>query len=178
MNSCEWCPEACLNNVNLYYLYAKDLKGPMKNIPENFLPIGHSLDRVGRILDSNMNWGTKNLNKTKWRENDIIIGYLDKVGMGNNFKFKLRSPLHKIKFHKDQRLVSRGNLCFTKTKEEIIKLLKQLGGNVDVKNIPDLCKALQNRLMYLDIEERKKGSNLRYFYYFHEIDNAIIKPLF
>ena len=175
VNSCDWCPESCLNNVNSYYKYAIDMKPGLSKIPENLLPIGHSLDRVGRILDQNMIWTSKNLSKQKWKENDIIVGYLDKVGIGNNFKFKLRLPMQKIKFHNDARLTSRGNLCFTKTKEEILSLLKKLGTKVENANIQNLCKMLQNRLMYLDIEERRKGTNIRYFYYFHELDYAQIK---
>lgn len=180
-NICDWCPETCMNDVYNYFNYAKTLSNSQK-VPENFLPIGHNLDKTGKILQvtgKNLVFISKTFKKVNWRENDIIIGYLDKVGMGNNFKFKLRTPTHKMKRYDDLRLVGRGNLCFTKSKDELIKILKSLGSVFDNKsNINNLCKMLQNRLMYLDIEERKKGSNLRYFYYFHELDSAVVSKNF
>jgi hypothetical protein len=110
--------------------------------------------------------------KIKWKENDIIIGYLEKAKNSTEIRFKLRTPSHKLKSFNDSRMIEKGVLCVTKSKAEIQELINKLDEKIpkNVKSsivndsLQNLCVQLQHKLIYLEIQERNKNSNIKYFY--------------
>ena len=105
----------------------------------------------------------------KFVENDIIIGYME--GSENNIfmKFKLRRPRHELKEFQDRRFEHRGAICETYSKKELIEMAKKLKTTHTNVNVQKLCENIRSKLLQLEYEERKKGSDLKYFYHLWEM---------
>jgi hypothetical protein len=135
---------------------------------ESELPVGHLLCNNPRYYDpENDSWYTSPLHKQKYKENDVIVGYDERIPNSISTRFKIRSPAHSIKQYKDNRLVEKGTVCNTKSKPFLINLSSKLDIEVTNANINEMCKNIRKRLITLEIEERKKKSNIKYFYFLY-----------
>jgi superfamily II DNA or RNA helicase len=150
--------EKLFNNV-----YQKT--GKHTKVRADLLPVGHYLSRIPRFYFNN-EWFDYTLKNTrKITENDLIIGYDSRAKTGISIKFKLRSPVQKIKNYNDTRLMERGYTCINKSKSELKKIAEMLNINIkDMPNTEDICTKIRNRLIYLELTERKKESPIKYFY--------------
>ncbi len=185
-SSCTWCPNAnqkkFLESVKLVANTLTEVK-VNKKVAENILPVGHRIGKMTRILHPEKGWYSvphgeaherdKNINK-KYVENDIIIGYDEQSKTGILKRFKIRTPIHKKVEHTDLRLVERGAICSYKNKEIILNLIKKLDGDIGKilekkPRIEELCEELRSILLLKELNERKKGSNIKYFYYYFEV---------
>lgn len=120
-----------------------------------------------------------------YKENEIIIGYLEPVG--DQIKFKLRKPIHKIKEDighirresksetasrervSDTRLIERGIVCTTKNKKDLLSIIASLGisaSRLDRSEIRirKLCEIIKNKLIENEIKERQRDSRYKYLY--------------
>lgn len=124
-------------------------------------------------------------------ENDIIVGYYENFGAGKN-KFKIRRPIHKIQnmltgtnvSNVDIRNLEKGIVCETKNKNDLIDYAKRLGidllsglkdksrlkvrGKNATLKIKYICDIIKGELIRREIAERKKKSNIKYFYFWHD----------
>jgi hypothetical protein len=136
------------------------------------LPIGHFLQNVPRFFHPDKDWYDApeyTYKGTQFKENELIVGYHEKSPSGFNITFKLRSPIHKIIRHDDIRKIEKGSICSTYSKVFLMELLKNLGEKSDVNyNVPTLCQQIESKLLYNELQERKKGTNIKYFYSFWE----------
>ena len=61
--------------------------------------------------------------------------------------------------------------CFNKDKTELIQLCKKL--NISLDNVKlrknKLCNLIKSELINRELEERKKMSNIKYFYFYWEL---------
>ena len=124
-----------------------------------------------------------------YKENNKLIGYYEKFSETKN-KFKLRSPLSKIQniaidsknSNLDLRNFERGIVCETKNKDTLLGYAKLLGIDINkyfdkpdkkkpkgnVIKIRNVCLAIRDELIRKEIIERKKKSDIKYFYLWYE----------
>jgi hypothetical protein len=180
----EWISTGMVNDFNSKIKESLELfegskrkKNTKTKVPANYLPVGHFIGNTPKFYnpDKSEKWynNMSYLEKTKqYKENSIIIGYDDKSKSGLNVKFKLRTPIQNIKQYKDSRQIEKGAVCSTKSKQFLKQISKQLGlkdSDYIKSNIDELCKKIRNRLIYYELKERQKNSNIKYFYFLHEI---------
>ena len=158
-----------VNETNNYLLK----KNKILKIFDYLLPIGHVYDEKIKFYHPSKYWFNKlDYNKLnfKFKENDIIIGYLEKSNIGFDINFKLRESNIKLNKVKDQRLVASGLNCLYKDKNDLITICKKL--NIDLEGIKlrksKLCNLIKYELIKREINERKKMSNIKYFYFYWE----------
>lgn len=120
-------------------------------------------------------------------ENDYIIGFSE-IGVGGRLIFKIRRSITSygavLKGKSrgqggqiDLRILDRGINCIYKSKEELVKIAKGLNISIaDVEGfvskmqkgakikIKHLCFAVRDKLLRLEMSERKKGTNKKWFY--------------
>lgn len=144
----------------------------------------------GTAADSWVEVNKLALNRTiTWRENDIIVGYLEPAG--DSMRFKLRrpvqiireevrtqTPLRKIlrsetksvtKEFADTRLIERGIVCTTKSKPELMRVLSLLGlaaGKLPSREarVKRLCMLIFERLVKNEITERTADTKVKWLY--------------
>jgi len=137
----------------------------------DMIPIGHYIDKFPKIYNGDM-WvedPTFNESKQKFIENETIIGYDTKSENGIFMRFKLRKPTQNTKEFNDNRLIETGTVCTSKSKSYLIDLVKELNIVIDYKpNVENLCSSIRNKLIRLELIERKKKSNIKYFYFHYE----------
>jgi hypothetical protein len=153
--------------------YAKIKEIPIVKADPNQLPIGHFISSVPRFyLPDRGGWyeSTDYVQQLQeFKENDILVGYYEKSQNGLNVKFKIRPPLQKIQHHKDSRLVEKGSVCSSNNKSDLIEIAKKLKIPIPPKVIvPHLCEEIEVKLQMNEIEERRKKSNIKWFYSFWE----------
>lgn len=161
-----------VNETNNYLLK----KNKILKIFDYLLPIGHIFDEKIKFYHPSKYWFNKlDYNKLnfKFKENDIIIGYLEKTNIGFDINFKLRDSNIKLNKVKDMRLVASGLNCLNKDKGDLIKICKKL--NIDLEGIKlrktKLCNLIKYELIKRELNERKKMSNIKYFYFYWETIN-------
>jgi hypothetical protein len=158
-----------VNETN-HYLSKKN-----KNLKifDYLLPIGHIFDEKIKFYHPSKYWFNKldynRLNIT-YKDNDIIVGYLEKGNIGFDINFKLRESNIKNKKIKDLRSFASGLNCLNKDKSDLIKICKLL--NINLENIKlrknILCDLIKYELVNRELKERKKMSNIKYFYFYWE----------
>lgn len=166
--------ESINKNIKIVKKYAKRKVPGGKEViipsPANKLPIGHFFKYIPRFYHPIRLWFDAPEyfeSKIEWVENDIIIGYEEKTQLRT--KFKIRSPIHKIKQFRDIRMIEKGSICTSKNKKYLIKLAVDLKIKLPPNiNIIILCNKIHTQLLKLEFEERKKQSNIKYFYFFFE----------
>ena len=140
------------------------------------LPVGHIFNKVLRFYNPKGFW----FNKLKYgkimnfKDNNYIIGYLEKtnIGFDINFKLKIKSDNKKVK---DKRKEISGLNCLNIDKPDLYNICKKL--KIDIGKIKNrkttICDLIKFELIRLELEERKKKSNIRYFYFYWEeiLDN-------
>lgn len=139
----------------------------------SILPIGHILDEVPRMFSPEKGWFNvpdymQRMNVDAYKENDIIIGYYEKSKTGLEVKFKLRKPIHQIKVFKDTRLIERGSACTSSKKHELLDICKKLGILDQCSGVRDICNIIRVKLIENEIAERRKGTNVKWFYHLIE----------
>jgi hypothetical protein len=182
-NNMEWISSGMVNDFNLKVKESLELfdgsirkKNIKTKINANYLPIGHLVGEVPRFYNpQNDNWmdDISYMEKTnQYTENPIVIGYDEKTKTSINVKFKLRTPIQNIKQYKDARQIEKGSVCSSKSKEYLKSIAKKLNipeSEYTKINIDNLCMKIRSRLIYNELKERLAGSNIKYFYFLHEI---------
>lgn len=185
-NNLDWISTGMVNDFNtkikeslaLYDGSVRRKKAKIQ-VPANYLPVGHFIGNIPRFYlptaqekdewHDDMTYLEKT---TQYKENSIIIGYDDKTKTGINVKFKLRSPIQNIKQYKDTRQIEKGSICITKSKQYLRQIAKQLGlpeSEFSKANVEDLCMKIRTRLIYYELKARQSNSNIKFFYFLHEI---------
>ena len=132
--------------------------------------IGHILAKRPRCLIDSHTWGTcsKDVRRIpdvkRVKENDIIIGFMDKHK--NKMIFKLRPAQPKQKL--DRRKIQKGFVCSqSSNKNEIIKIVKSLNINVDLEtSIKGMCRKIEDELRKRELKDKGK---VKWFYEFIEL---------
>lgn len=158
-----------------------------KDLPTS-TPIGFiDIDCV-RAFDGNrwlkINKAALNI-RTQFVENKVIVGYFDLLAHGTEPKFKIRrsarkAPTGDTSRQVDIRTFERGIVCGTKSKAQLIEIIRDLGlvtptgiikgtktNLTDVK-ITTLCGVIRQRLIDLEIASRRNDSNIKYLYMWFE----------
>jgi hypothetical protein len=173
-----------VNEVRKYKDITKQYKNGLPIVANN-VPIGYTSTKSVKLYDiTDKQWlevSKISLNRqVTYKENEIIIGYLESAE--DHMKFKIRKSMHKIKSelasHKskksetsksDTRLIERGIVCSTKNKTELLNIISQLGISVssldkgDIR-IKKLCEIIKQRLIVSELKERSKESRYKYLY--------------
>ncbi len=188
--NCMWCPA---NILSLYYskmrllsdvigvstgrANGKFTKKAVKGIAlsgkvdASLYPVGFSLGKSYLYNTTSDGWMEYTPPITKAVENDIVIGYDERVEDELIVRFKLRNPVHKITKHLDVRKLEKGTACSSKSKEYLMEMADRLGlESGDKANVQTLCISIRSQLMYNEILERQKPpeKRKRWFYYVHE----------
>lgn len=158
-------------SLNLF-VGKKKKKREINKVSAMLLPIGHYISKFPHIYHPEKGWTEDPIYVQKdqnFVENDIIIGYDDKSATGVHIRFKLRNPIHNIKKYTDTRLVEKGSVCKSKSKSYLKKVAHKLNITVPDKiNIEELCSMIRSKLIRLELKERIKKSNIKYFYFIYE----------
>jgi hypothetical protein len=158
-------------NESQHYLTKKNKK---LKIFDYLLPIGHIFDKDFKFFHPSGNWFTKiNFNKINinYTDNDLIIGYLEKNTIGFDIIFKLRKSNAYTNKLKDMRQLESGLNCLFKDKSDLIDICKKLDIKLDKIKLRKntLCDLIKLNLIKREIDERKKNSNIKYFYFYWEL---------
>lgn len=144
-------------------------------VPAYILPVGMSLATTYSYEfklynPSDDSWIDKNeplFNITPVIENDIIVGYeTDSAALGK--QFKVRKNISHITSNK--RLINKGMVCTSFRKKQAQQIAKELG--MDPKTLPnkikEICSLIRIELIKREINSRKKGDNIKWFYFSYE----------
>lgn len=146
----------------------KKEKAPIVRADAKVLVIGHFMSNVPRFYHPDKDWfeSPEYVQRTQaFKENDIIVGYYEKSGTGLRVKFKIRTPIHKIEKHRDIRMIEKGSICTSNSKEYLIEVAKKLKIKVPDKiNVHQLCQEIEERLQLNELDERRKKSDVKWFY--------------
>lgn len=188
--------ESLYEKFNNPYLFSSQYKKKFKDIKlveKKYNKILDMLLPVGHFLDIN-NVRTKypilyDIDRKIWKpiynffdstkiqneiENDIIIGYHVISNDSLDLKFKIRTPLHKIEKVVDFRMLERGSICFTKTKEFLKELAKTLSIDTTSNKNKELCLLIKNELIRRELDgikqayKNKDKSKVKWFYFIYE----------
>lgn len=140
-----------------------------KKILDFLLPVGHILDNEPKIYTLNTGWIEVNIkysSKLNYIDNDIIVGYNSKEPNSIDIKFKIKPPSKKIIKVKDNRTIQTGVVCLTKDKKELFDILEKLNPSIKEEKYTkkELCNMIKRELIIKELVERKKGSNIKYYY--------------
>lgn len=202
-----------LDEVRKYQNIAKQYKFGVPDLPDK-TPLGYTLSKSIRLIDPQIEKFDKgkmdglppgSIENARWfeiskiamnrhlgfKENEVIIGYLE--GDGDTMKFKLRKPVQLIRAEVareaatrkvvksrtdssaartavgDTRLIERGRECNTKDKQELLKIISALGISASTLERSDirikrLCEIIKFSLIESEINERQKDSKWKYIY--------------
>lgn len=186
VSSCMWCPA---NILTLYYSkmrlltgilgvsatgkFTKVVKGTTRDgrVDSSLYPVGYSLNKSYLYNPVSDGWMEYTPQKNRIPENDLIIGYDERVEDELVVRFKLRNPSHKIIKHTDVRKLEKGTACSSKSKDYLIEVADKLDlHSGDKANVQTLCVSIRSQLMYNEILERQKPieKRKRWFYYVYE----------
>jgi hypothetical protein len=177
-SKCSWCPDITTdlytNSVSLSLSrFAKSITTGKKSdtkVDPKILPVGHLLHMVPRFYTPDKQWFDvpEYGHRKGWKENDIVVGYASRSNTGVHVRFKLRTPIHKMKDQKDVRKIEKGTMCTSINRTRLAAIAKAIGITIRKGGIPRVCADIKARLMYLDLEERANGTDIRWFYNFWE----------
>jgi len=143
--------------------------------------------RVFNLVDSWIDVNKISLNKqSSYKENDIIIGYIEP--RDDIVNFKLRAPIHKIKERisvgmskrshlaevnvagMDTRTIEKGIVCGSKSKLELVNIITSLGADIEeIKRrgvkIYKLCYAIRHNILTRELKNRKAGTREKWLYF-------------
>lgn len=159
-----------------YYEVLPKLK-PTSKPSDYMLPTGHIFGTQYRILNPETNeWETKPISswsntvyKYSYKDAGEIAGYLDKDRPGVHISFKVRINSKGQKNTSDRRRVITGVTCANLSSQDIRYVCKYLGIDMakgDKKRC--VCKRIKIALIKKELEERKRKSSNRYFYFYWE----------
>jgi hypothetical protein len=169
------------NSLKLFDgIYKKKLhidKG--EKVDASLIPVGHFLLSIPRFYLPELKWYDNPeylQNNIAYVENNIIIGYDERSDKGIHIRFKIRNPIQNIKQFSDNRMIEKGAVCSTKSKS----YLKDIAIKIGIKftktkfNVDVLCNDIRTRLLYLELNERVKKTNIKWFYFVYETRPEII----
>lgn len=159
-----------------YYEVLPKLK-PAKKPKDYMLPTGHIFGTQYRVFNPDTNsWDSKPIiawsnaiYKYSYKDAGEIAGYLDKDKSGVHISFKIRINTKQKKNITDKRKEITGVTCSNMSKQDIDYICKKL--NIDVNKADKkkcICKRIKIALIKMELAERKKRSNNRYFYFYWE----------
>jgi hypothetical protein len=141
-------------------------------VSADLLPIGHYISKFPKLYIPDKGWDenpTYLQNEQEFKENNLLVGFDERSNTGVHIRFKIRNPIHNIKKYKDSRQTEKGTVCKSKSKEYLREAAKKLDITIpDKVNVEDLCVAIRSKLIRLELKERIKKSNVKYFYFFYE----------
>jgi hypothetical protein len=163
--------ETVNDSFKLFDGYKKKNKN-INKVSARLLPIGHYIGKFPKIYHPENGWDedpTYVQHDQEYIENDTIVGYDEKSKTGVHVRFKIRSPIHIIKKHKDSRLIEKGTVCKSKSKTYLRYIIKKLDITVPEKiNVEEICVFIRSKLIRLELKERIKKSKIKYFYFHYE----------
>jgi hypothetical protein len=132
-----------------------------KKTAANILPVGHLLStNIGGAVEPKLytpqGWiivQNLELPRAESRENDIIVGFYERSDEFLDFKFKLRSPIHKIEQKSDKREMEKGMVCTTIKKERLTEIGKSLNINLTTTS-GDYCNEIKKYLLHMELKDR------------------------
>jgi hypothetical protein len=173
----------------------KQYKNGVPTLPPD-TPMGYASAKSVRLFDPAADkWhevSKVSLNRhVTYKENDIIVGYLETAE--DHMRFKLRRPIQQIKadinrdIHArkaskseaeggtarttvgDTRLIERGIVCGTKSKRDLLRIIASLGVSASKLDKADLrvrglCAIIRDRLIESEMKERKRDSKHKFLY--------------
>ncbi len=151
----------------------KRMRGITK-VSAKFLPIGHYIGKFPRIYHPERGWSedpTYVQTDERFVENDIAIGYDERSQYGTHIRFKLRKPIQSIKRYKDSRKIEKGSVCRSIAKNRLREIAKQLDvvlGDSGRTSVEELCMLVRSKLIRLELKERIKKTNVKWFYFHYE----------
>jgi hypothetical protein len=170
----------------------KDVSRQFTELPPGDTPIGIMHARSLKIYDIARGSWTEiskvTMNRQiQYKENEIIVGIVDDTAEG--MRFRLRRPKHIIQHvmqeavrgrvsssashssrvvNADVRFVDRGIVCSTKSKTELMKIMRDLGISSKAKDdlrVKRLCSLIREDLIASELKERSKRSKYKYVYF-------------
>ena len=179
-SECSWCPKTVAKIFyDLIDIAKHEAKNATKRVSTSLIPIGHVILDIPRFYAPKSRW-VNVPEYARYRahvENDVIVGYDEKISNGLTTIFKLRVPIDQSQTigTKDARLIRRGMACSTRSKVELIEIAKQLDITYhESPNIATLCHDIRARLITLELLERKNDTNKKWFYQFYEKQPSLI----
>jgi hypothetical protein len=160
-------------SLELFNGRRKKIKGITK-VSAKLLPIGHFISKFPRLYHPEKGWiedPTYVLNDQTFVENDTIIGYDERSTYGTHIRFKLRKPIQSIKKYRDTRKIEKGSVCKSVPKTKLRELAKTIGVTLSSSgrtNVEELCALIRSKLIRLELKERIKKSNIKWFYFHYE----------
>lgn len=163
-----------ITETDNYLQNRKDSKKIVK-IFDYLLPVGHIFSKELRFYNPKKFWFSqlKYTNSTiNYIDNPNIIGYLEKVNIGFDIVFKIKIDNNNKKL-KDKRQIQTGLNCLNIDKPDLYDICKKLKIDKEkltqIKNRKNnICDLIKFELIRLELEERKKKSNIKYFYFYWE----------
>lgn len=142
-------------------------------IPANRLYVGHLLkEGFLRLYDWHTDdWVSQaagDMHKREWKENSIVVGVLHR-GKSGSIVFKIRQPISGTVSSSDRRRIRKGFVCTSKQKKELLQISKKLGIDDDDDAIISICDRIESELVRRELEERKKRTNVKYYYHFLDL---------
>jgi hypothetical protein len=174
-----WIPEEFRENyektinksIDLFDGKKKKIKSITK-VKADLLPIGHYISKFPKLYTPERGWDedpTYTQNEQLYKENNLLVGFDDRSVTGVHIRFKIRNPIHNIKKSKDQRQIEKGTVCKSKSKEFLIEAAKKIDIILPEKvNVEEVCSLIRSKLIRLELKERIKKSNIKYFYFHYE----------
>jgi hypothetical protein len=170
---CSQCPNTTSLRFNDSLNKSKDrfIQKKIKNITvtDDMVPVGHFISDIPRFYHPRRGWFSTpeyTHSEKEWKENNIIIGFDTRSEGGMYIRFRLRNPKHNIKPQTDARLAERGIICSSRSKQYLLILCKKLNiKNIDpMANITYICSEIRGKIIYNELQERARGSNIKWYY--------------
>lgn len=143
-----------------------------KKVPSDILPIGHIMDEVPKFFHPDKGGWFESPEYidtvVNFKENNIIIGYDEKVKNSVNIRFKVRPPLQNITKSKDSRKIEKGSVCSSSKSKIFLKAIsKKLGVEINPKmNVTSICDKIRRKLIYNELKERMDSKSRKKWFYF------------
>lgn len=177
-------PAAYMVPVGYFSATRMDATGTMPtNSPPNIRLFVNFWNPISGKWEQSHNYIPNYLDGDKYTEveNDIIIGYQERLPGMLNYKFKVRKPIGSIQKQRDLRKLPRGNICNSFTKDVLMGIVSSLGLKVGA-HIKDQCNAIRIELLRREIAEKRRlhrahaegkpYKKVRWFYqYFESMPN-------
>ena len=162
---CSWLPNTRAEVYRTAMVQSSEfLENRATLVPANLVPVGHSIRANTALYDGIWHELSESIfEPTVVVENDNIIGYHVRSHNDIGVKFKLRPPMHKLSVSADTRKIERGINCTSKPKRDLARLCKTLGLDVQKTNT-NSCADIEARLIWLELNERNNGTNIKHFY--------------
>lgn len=146
------------------YLSSRKDNKKINKIFDYLLPVGHIFSKELRFFNPKQFWFSKlkyTNAKINYIDNPNIIGYLEKVNVGFDIVFKIKTNNTNKKLS-DKRQIQTGLNCLNMDKPDLYEICKKLKIDKDklaeIKNRKNnICDLIKFELIRLELEERKKS---------------------